>query len=386
MFQDKSSINNWQVRDSGMFKRAFLYVLMFFLAFGCESNKKSLTDAEVERIAITQKIELVESSGGLVLMVGGETITSDEVILPIERFEPVAQIRDFEQFKKQVRGQLQEAVLDKVSNILLHQHAKRQAGESIDEGLEKAAENELRKFVLDYGGDQARADEVLKQSGMDRTSFKERQKRSMLIQWYLGTKLPNNRPVTYRELVDTYDQMKDRYFAIPGTITFRLIDIQPGRMDEAGPPEDPGRPARELAQQLLAKIQSGEDFGDLARQYSHGPRKEFDGLWRPVRPESLTEPYDRLAAEAEKMNTGQITIIVTDEHIFIMKLEEKQTEGYEPFEKVQRLVRNKIMLDRQNEVFRRLNTRLLEQAGLSRTDEFIDFCLEKIYKMLNDGR
>jgi len=361
-------------------------MLMFLLAGGCESNKKSLTDAEVERIAITQKIELVEASGGLVLMVGGETITSDEIILPIERFQPVAQIRDFEQFKRQVRGQLQDVVLDKVSNILLHQHAMREAGQSIDEGLEKAAENELRKFVLDYGGDQAKADEALKQSGMDRKSFKERQKRSMLIQWYVSTKLPNNRPVTYRELMDTYDRMKDEYFAVPGTITFRLIDIQPGRLENAGPPEDPGKTARELAQQLLARIQSGEDFGELARQYSHGPRKEFDGLWRPVRPESLTAPYDKLAVEAEKMKAGQITIVVTPEHIFIMKLEEKQSEGYEPFEKVQRLVRNRIMVDRQNEVFRRLNARLLEQAELSSTDEFIDFCLEKIYKMLNEGR
>jgi len=369
-----------------MFKRIFLLVLMFLLANGCEGNKKALTDAALERIAIAQKIELVEGSGGLVLMVGGETITSDEIVLPIERFEPVAQIRDFEQFKRQVRGQVQELVLDKVSNILLHQHAKREAGESIDEGLEKAAENELRKFVLDYGGDQAKADEALKQRGMDRKSFKERQKRSMLIQWYLSTKLPNNRPVTYREMMDTYDRMKDEFFAVAGTITFRLIDIQPALLEKTGPPEDPGEPARELARQLLAKIQSGEDFGELASQYSHGPRKEFGGLWRPVRPESLTAPYDKLAVEAEKMKAGQVTIVVTPAHIFIMKLEDKQTEGYEPFENVQRLVRNKIMVDRQNEVFRKLNARLLEQAELGGTDEFIDFCLGKVYKMLHDER
>jgi hypothetical protein len=221
---------------------------------------------------------------------------------------------------------------------------------------------------------------------MDRKSFKERQKRSMLIQGYVSSKLPNNRPVTYRELMDTYNQMKDEFFAVAGTITFRLIDIQPARLEEAGPQEDPGKPARELAQELLARIQSGEDFSELARQYSRGPRKEFGGLWRPVRPQSLAAPYDRLAAEADKIKPGQIAVVATPEHIFIMKLEEKQPEGYETFEKVQRLVRNKIMVDRQNEVFRRLNTRLLEQAGLSRTDEFIDFCLEKIYRMLNDGR
>ena len=64
-----------------------------------------------------------------------------------------------------------------------------------------------------------------------------------------------------------------------------------------------------------------------------------------------------------------------------MKLEKKQTGDYLTFEQVQEQVRSKIRIDRQNEVFEKANTDLLQQAGLSETGEFVDFCLDKIYQM-----
>ena len=91
-----------------------------------------------------------------------------------------------------------------------------------------------------------------------------------------------------------------------------------------------------------------------------------------------------LAAEAENTEPGQIaSLVVTPGHVFIMKLEKKQSAGYEPFKKVQWQVRKKINLDRRNEVADRVNAKLLQQAELSKTDDFVDFCLEKIYQMRN---
>jgi type IV secretory pathway VirB9-like protein len=120
----------------------------------------------------------------------------------------------------------------------------------------------------------------------------------------------------------------------------------------------------------------------LAKQYSHGPFREFGGLWKTVRPDSLAAPYDKLAAEAEKIAPGQITgLIETGEHVFIMKLEAKQSAAYVPFVDVQEQVRDKIVFDRQNEVLSQVNAELLQQAELSKTDEFVDFCLDKIYQM-----
>jgi hypothetical protein len=363
---------------------------MLLLIGGCQSDS---TDTELARIALAQKIELVEAAGGLVMMVGGETVTSDEIIeSPVERNEGVvsladhlksiAQISPPEQFKEQARSQVEEILTVKISNILLYQDAKRQAGKNIDEGLEKAAEREWRKFVLNFGGDQAKADEALKQAGMDRKSFKKEQKRSILIQSHIALNMADERPVTYREFIDCYNEMKDEFFARRAMIKFQLIDIQPAKLEVSNPNKNRRELAKELANELLGRIEAGEDFDELAKQYSHGHMRESGGLWKPVQPQSLAAPYDMLAAKAQKTEPGQIAgPIEALGHIFIMKLEEKQSEGYEPFEKVQQKVEQKIIADRWNEAVGRLNAKLMQQAQLSETDEFIDFCLEKIYQM-----
>ncbi len=370
----------------------YLAVLVLVFAGGCDSSQKHLTDAELERVALTQKIELVEAAGGLVLMVGGETLSSDEVInvplplkgrlvTPVEHFKPLAQVSDPNQFKERARGQLEEILIDKISDMLLYQYAKKQAGDGVDEALQKAAENEYRKFVLDFGGDQAKADESLEKKGMDKKRFIDEQKRKILTDSYVMTKLPTNTPITHDELRSCYDRMKDKSFAKVARITFRLIDIQPARLALTDPKADRERLAEELAARLLARIESGEDFGALAKQYSHGEWKEFGGLWRPVQPASLAAPYDALGAQAEKIETGQVAgPIVVKGHVFIMKLEEKQSAGYEPFENVQEQVEQQVAFERRKEVFERLNAEIMRQAKLGRTDKFIDFCLEQIYK------
>jgi len=60
--------------------------LALCLLGGCgDSGKSALTESELARIAIAEKIKLVEAEGGLVLMVGGEAVSSDEIIkAPVE--------------------------------------------------------------------------------------------------------------------------------------------------------------------------------------------------------------------------------------------------------------------------------------------------------------
>lgn len=378
-----------------MYRCICLSVLILPLIGGCDGGKSKLTDAELARVALTQKIELVEAGGGLVMMVGGETLSSDEIITspiwlngvlvtPVEHFRTVAQRTDLEQFKKQARGPFEDILIDKVSNMLLYQYAKKQAGDNADEMLQKAADNEYRKFTLDFAGDQDKADQALKQKGMDRKSYMEWQKKDILIKWYVMSKLSDNRPITYHDLMDCYDRIKDEFFAKVARITFRLIDIQPGRLNVTDPNEDRQRLAKQLADSLFTRIQSGEDFAELAKQYSHDEWRELGGLWIPVTPSSLAAPYDILAVEAGKMEAGQVSKpIEAPGHVFIMKLEEKQSGGYEPFERVQKQVEEQVIFERRNELFEQLKTRILSQAQLGKTDKFIDFCLEKIHQISN---
>jgi parvulin-like peptidyl-prolyl isomerase len=171
-------------------------------------------------------------------------------------------------------------------------------------------------------------------------------------------------------------------------IQFRLIDIQPAKLDAADPNEK-RQLAEKAANELLARIKAGEDFAELAKtsQYSHGHMRTFGGLWKPVKPDSLAPPYDVLSAAAQKTEPNQVAeLIRTPEHIFIMKLQQKQLAGYEPFEYVQGFVRQAVLIDRQNELLDKLNAIVQQQADLGQTDEFIDFCLEQIHQICNQEK
>jgi len=369
---------------------AWSFFALFF-AGGCADSG----DPASRQDQLQRSILIRQAGQPGVLVVGGEVVTCDQIIATpmeynqmivslAELLAPAARTGSLEQFKQLARPRVEEVVTSRISYILLYQQAKRQVGENIDEALEKAAEKEWRRFVLRFGGDEAKAEQALRQQKIDRKGFKDYWKKELLRQSYMSLKLRSNRPITQRELTQCYDEMKDKSFAVPASLTFRLIDIEPAKLQTADPQSVQGglESAGKLARELIDRIQAGEDFAELAKQYSHGHSREFGGLWKPVNPDSLAKPYDVLVAAAEKMEQGQVAgPIEVEGHIFIMKLEEKRPKSYEPFEKVQEQLEQKVIADRQEEAIEKLNAELREQIVLSEKDEFVDFCLERIYQV-----
>jgi hypothetical protein len=353
-------------------KYVFLTMLTLFL-YGCQTGGKS---DSIEKS--TQKTSPQKSSDGLVLTVADETITSDEIITAAsELLRPIAQSSDFENFKQQAEPQLEEMITARVSNILLYQEAKKNTREDIDQILERPAEAEIRKYIMDFEGDYAKAEEALKQQGMDWVSFKKYQKKMILTEYYLGSLLPRAAPITYSELFARYNQMKDESFVTLAAVKFQLIDIEPAKLLITDPNQDQLEQARKLANELLKQIKAGKNFPEVAKEHIG---VSFAAHSKPVQPESLK--YSILADEAEKLEPGDISGPIEtpqQSHIFIMKLQEKHPKGYEPFEKVQREVEAIIISDRHKQAQDKILTRLRRQAENELNDEFTEFCLQKIY-------
>ena len=358
--------------------------LLFVGSCGDSSNPASSEDQ-------LQRSILVRKAGQPgVLVVGGEVVTCDEIIATpmeynqmivslAELLAPAAKAGSLEQFKELARPRVEEVVTSRISYILLYQQAKRQAGENIDEALEKAAEKEWRRFVLRFGGDEAKAEESLRRQKIDRKGFKDYWKKELLRQSYIALKLGGNRPITQRELAQCYNEIKDKSFATPAILKFQLVDIQPAKLELTDPNQSRLEKAKELANGLMKRLQAGEDFGTLAEKY---PEASFIDHSSGIQPDSLGKPYDILLAEAEKIEPGQVAgPIEVEEHIFVMKLVENRPKSYEPFEKVQEQLEQKILADRQKEAIEKLNAELKEQIVLSERDTFVDFCLEQIYRM-----
>lgn len=354
---------------------------ILFLMVGCKS-KPEFTEEELALIPFAQTTGLPAPSGGFVLSVNGETITSDEIVLPLaDHFKELAQQTDYEQFKVQAKGQLEQFLVTRISNIILYQLAQKELGENFGDMLEKIADAEVRKFIVKFEGDTAKAEQALKEMGMDWVSYKEYQKRIILTQSYIHKQLPEQKPITHSELVDTYESMKSE-FVVPPMIQFQLIDIQPDKLQLTGTNEDSQREAKQTAEDLIIRLKNGADFSQLAEEYSHGPyRKSSAGIWKPVQPDNLVEPYDAIAKAVETMEVGEISeVIDTGKHVFIVKLLDKQQGSNKTFEEVQGQLEEKISFERRRRAIDEIGFKLIQQAAIGNKDAFAEFCLKEIYR------
>ena len=368
-----------------MRKFSFLFVVAILLAAGCGSQKETALTEEQLQLRPIASGNMPIASGGFVLSIGGEAITSDEFTEALTKhYELLAQTKDFEQFEAEAGPELERIIRGRISNILLHQKAKEELGDQIDEGLEKAVESDVRGFVSDFGGDYAKAEEKLKKEGYDWKSYREFLKKKMLSEYYISQNLPKDEPITHSELLSFYDDIKAKYFTEPATITFRLIDIQPTTLKGYDPNKSNQQLAEALADELVRRLKDGEDFAELAEQYSHGHRASAGGLWKPVQPTSLAEPYDILAKEAEKIDIGYITgPVKTEGHIFIIKLESRNKGKIESFEEMQGQVEAMVIAERRQRAIEKFSAELFEEAALSDINPFFDYCLKEIYRISN---
>jgi len=377
-----------------MYKYSICITLILLLAGGCEkSGSPVLTNLELTRVTSDGKSQLVNSSGEPVLIVAGQEIAPDNIInepatlgklyiIPSEYLEPIARSMEIQAFKEKIKEPLQIILMDKITDILLYKSAAKEFGKSLDENLDKAAEGEIKRFINQFGGNEAEADEALRQRYKNRENYKKLLKTRILTQWYVSSQTPENGFIPYRQLIRKYESIKNENFAVTPEIEFRSIDILPSRLEISDPNIDRLKYAEDLANQIYSRLKSGEDFAELANKYSHGHRKEFGGLWEPVNPDSLAAPYDAIAKAAQNMNPQEISQpIKTGTHIFIVKLEKKISAGFEPFEKVQEQVREEVLRDqRTSKAINMLNENVKEQMERFEANAFIDFCLEKIYK------
>jgi len=367
-------------------KRIFIVPLVLLLCMGCSKDEgPKYTEEELAQIPQPVREGLPRPSGGFVLAVGQETITTSDISGPLmQRLAPVAQQNSFDDFANQAMPAVAMTLRDKIADILLYQQAKDAAPEEIDEQLDKAVESEMRRFVVSFGGDYAKAEAFLRNyHGMGWKEFRDYQRRMILSSSYLHGKLAEEKPVTHSEIRQYYNLHNDLYIK-DSTITIRLIDIDTEQVKT-----DPNTSGREtasrLADEIMNKLEGGEDFGLLAKEYSRGYKAQAGGLWQPVKPGSLAQPYDVLAGKAEQMAVGEIAgPIETEGHLFIMKLEEKDTGAVVPLEQVQGEIEERITMERKRKAFDVVMNNVLEEAAISGLDTFAMICLEEIYTKANE--
>lgn len=355
-----------------------LFLCGLICAAGCDSSKTrtgKFSEEQMKNFPLAKRTTNHLPAGGLVLSVGEETITADEVADTFNStLTAIALVADEKSFYATAKPAIQDLVKAKVVDILLYEQAKNEAPDNIDEKMEEAVKAEVDNFVAKHDGNYAEAQKALKREGKNWQQFRDQMKKIILMQNYIQQKIPEDMPVTHDEMIEYYDQLRSEKYHWNGYIEFRLIDI---KTDQVDPNDSPMEKARQIVQMARA----GYDFDELARKYSQGHRASAGGLWEKVTEGNLASPYDVIEKEAQSMDVNQISEpIETKGHIFIIRLEDKKEAGSIPFEQVQDEIEADIKSIKRRLEFEKMYSRLLAQANISNMEGFINYCVELAFR------
>jgi hypothetical protein len=354
------------------------------LVSGCDLFAKK--EPDLPYIPLPSPSTLPERSGGETLSIEGEAITiADMVPAAIASVHPdTAAKLTYDQFYGIMKPVLTKLVNDRIAECVIY-HAARKGLDSdlAEDRLEPYIDAEVSKFTARHNGDYSAAEKELASMRLTWQSFRDLQKRRILIQMYVQKEGGEIKPVTHNDLVAFYDSIKDELYATPGAIVFRIIDIQPDQLQLADPNQDRLEAAKETAAYVVARARSGEDFGSLAKTYSSDFSRESGGLWNPVEPGSLAPPYDLIEKAVATMEPNDICDpIQTKGHIFVVRLEKKQMRTYKPFEEVQADVEKRMDKDRWN---KRMNAAMQKRYDIGKVGNigtFVDACISATYETM----
>ncbi|MHC4215309.1 MAG: hypothetical protein ACYSWP_18255 [Planctomycetota bacterium] len=217
-------------------KIALLLTLTSLIAAGCNSPEQLRLNQQ-KRLRNT-KTYRYRTSRSPSIAISGQIITCDELLnspipnngtmIPLsDALKSLAQTNDLVNFKIKAEIPFRLALGNKISYILIYEMAKKQAekdsknemSDQFDEAIEQQLEKYTKDFVINqYAGDYEKAQQYLESQGTDWKSFKESQRRLMLI----SSQIPQVRPITYPELLETYELMKENFYTQLPSIQIRL--------------------------------------------------------------------------------------------------------------------------------------------------------------------
>ena len=216
-------------------------------------------------------------------------------------------------------GMTKDVILDQIiSQEVLLQEAERLGVTVSDEEIDE----ELEFAMAQAGWSEDEFDQVLAAQGMTKEDLREMYRVSIVIDDLINQEVLDQIEVTDEEVEQFFEQNKGRYVATQDEVraSHILISTEQREDDEA----------REIAEGLLGRARDGEDFAELAAEYSEDPSvAENEGDLGFFGRGMMVPEFEEVIFDME--NVGDISdIITTDFGYHIAKLYDRRYEGDEP--------------------------------------------------------
>jgi foldase protein PrsA len=200
-----------------------------------------------------------------------------------------------------------------------------------------------------YGGKEKFA-QMLKQRGIDFNFVKKQIEESIIIQKYLDQVAEEQSNISDEDLQKLYNQGK--------TVTVRHI-----LLSTQGKTDSEKAEIKKKMEELLARARAGEDFAELAKNYSEDPgSKENGGLYENFGRGQMVKPFEDAAFSVP---VGEISdIIETSYGYHILKVIDRKPET-RPFDEIKDQMRLQLENRNKNQAKQDLIEGLKKEANFT---------------------
>ena len=239
----------------------------------------------------------------------------------------------------------------------MRQSLKKEELEKLDEQLDKIwNEQEIESLQQRYKvGSRVELERLLEQQsttlGNLKTGFKSRE----IAMYYMGQKTKAAGKLGPRELRAWYDEHIDQ---------FKIEEKSRWQQIQVSHKKNGGRNGSLTSfNQAIEALKAGQDFADVAKEFSDGPNADEGGFWDWTVAGSLANPkINRALAELEE---GRISSpIDTGDAWVLVKVIERTEAGYRPFEDVQTEIKGMLQNTNRREAADTAIRELMETANI----------------------
>lgn len=295
-----------------------------------------------------------EIVSGISVVVNDSVITYGEIA---DRVEPrilqaeklYGNNRDlFEQEARRVRDQQIDDLVER--KLILHEFTSTGYVTNV---LESFIDDEIKKKIQkEYYGDRARFISTLHAEGMTFEMYRRQEREDFIVNYmgYQNLDAPRKTLISPLKIEEYYNTHQD-VFKVEDQVKLRMIVI--AQSDSA-----PGE-ARRIATDVLAKINSGVPFDEMARNYSSGSHRSEGGDYGWVSRKDLKSELSDVAFSLKpKEHSG---IIELPEGCYIMQIDDSHPAHIQTLPEVrmeiERLLRNEERARLHRQWIQRLTTK-----------------------------
>lgn len=330
----KNNINDEGVRMKNMV-RILLIAALILSFYTLYAARYTLCFAEEQKIAA---------------MVNGEGILEAEVQMTVENL--VRQKLYHGPTNEKLEQLRKPAINSVIERELLYQEAKR-----LGQSIKKSEIQEVFNKYKESFKEEKDFYNALRNQGLTEEGYKKIIEKELLSRKFLKQEVEEKINLSEGYLEDYYNKNKGK-FLIPSKM--RLREILISISSEAT--EEEGIERKKKAQELFDRLRAGEDFSELAYNYSEDAYRVKGGDLGFVHKGRLLPELDNAAM---KLEVGEMSgLIETASGFHIIKLEEKMPEKQLSFSEAKDSLKKELETKKRKEFKETLINRLKENAKI----------------------